>query len=348
MAQRVYLVPVRPDLVDLFESAVLTESEGDLRAALGRIRDRAARHQRVNTASKRNAERLRIEGFGDRDYDYNFYKLQRPYLITAQDPREAAETVTELLGLEDDRALDEAFDRELSRLPSECVDAPVSRKREGDSDWQVIAADLPRVRGMRRAIRSGSGYTIERNKEEDLDGLTMITEETESVSLEGSELVETYGRLAGYTFARFAAYCEPTWWLGRDYWPGLLAGSLNPLVALIQPRLRAVQREILKRAESPSILFKRIAEAGFEEGFSLVCEGYSTGLYFPPAAVPAILESLEKDRASWLRLSRRATGYPEEGVVQLTQMVHEAFLWAAKQNVGLLEADEVVGIYGYR
>jgi hypothetical protein len=203
---------------------------------------------------------------------------------------------------------------------------------------------------MRRAILAGQPYVIERPKRVELDGgLQVLADETEAVRFSGRELIEAYGGLCSYTLARVAAYCEPTWWLGRNFWVGLLLTARFGIRGLFGVRRpRHVQELIAQHSASPAAVLEEIAVPGFGAGMPELCEGYSTGLYFAPTVITALLASLRSDGDAWATLAREVTGYPPEGTRQLLQMVEEAFVWAESNSVGLIEADEVVGAYGYR
>lgn len=173
---------------------------------------------------------------------------------------------------------------------------------------------------------------------------------------DGTELRRAYGTLTGYGFARLCALCEPTWWLGRDFWPGLLLAWERDLWSFLRsPRSLLPNpgvgrlRELLKEVgESPARPLARLAVSGWEEGFPLLCEGYSSGLHFSSAAVAVVNESLVRERREWARLGTWASGHPPDVVPMILHVVAEAFAWATSRSLGLMEADEIVGAFGER
>jgi len=166
------------------------------------------------------------------------------------------------------------------------------------------------------------------------------------VSISLDEIPEEYGALLGATFGRIAGMCEPTWWLGRNYWIGLMCYSRLGILARM--RFANLRNSLSCLGDTPAVLFQEARMAGFEDGFDLCCPGYSTGLLFAADRVDALYELFCSRRDRWEQLSVAVTGYGSRDVRNLMRMVEEALLWASREGCGLLEGDELVGGLGYR
>ena len=344
MAQRVYLLPVEPRIVELLSSAIL-EDPG---AALADLRAGSQAHVATASASKRavarlDEERFKASGRGD---DYARYSALRPYCITETSALAAVDAVDALLAAGDEVKRMSLFEDQLRRLDPALFAASAGIARYVDDtaeQWAGLKADLSTLRRMREAALAGRAYKHEFRRREEDDGGSALAGDTEPHRFEGAALAEIYGQLLGATLGRLLGLSLPSWWMGRDVWLGpLLTAELSPFQLLA----RRVRKRLTRLAESPSRLFSSVAVEGFEAGFPLLCEAYGTGLYFPPAAVRELLPLL--GRKAFVSLGVKATGYERGVVEQIAGIVHEAFLWASRHGLGLLEGDELVGAYGYR
>ena len=345
MAQRVYLLPVEPRIVELLSSAIL-EDPGP---ALADLRAGSQAHAATAGASKRalarlDPERFKASGRGD---DYALYSALRPYCITETSAAGAVDAVDALLAAGDEVRRQTLFEDQLRRLDPSLLAASAGVARYVDDtaeQWASLKTDVDSLRRMREAALAGRAYEHEfQGREEDDD------EDAEPQTFEGADLAEVYGQLLGATLGRLLGLSLPSWWMGRNFWLGLLiAMDLSPFQLLPLSGARRVRKTLFRLAESPEILFPPVAVEGFGAGFPLVCEAYGTGLYFPPAAVRELLPLLERSRKGFVSLCVKAAGYPRGVVEQIAEIVHEAFLWAARHDLGLLEGDELVGEYGYR
>jgi hypothetical protein len=347
MAQRVYLLPVDPRITQLLGSAVL-EDPGP---ALAGLRAGSQAHAATAGASKRalarlDEERFKASGRGD---DYALYSALRPYCVTETSAAAVVDAVDALLAAGDEVKRQTLFEDQLRRLDPSlfAASAGVSRFVDDTAEqWAGLKTDVGTLRRMREAALAGRAYehAFQSREEEDVED-----DDAESHTFEGAALAEIYGQLLGATFGRLLGLSLPSWWMGRNFWLGLLlAAELSPLQLLPLSGGRRVRKQLIRLAQSPAVLFSPVAVEGFEAGFPLVCEAYGTGLYFPPAAVRELLPRFEGSRKAFVSLGAKASGYERGIVEQIAGLVHEAFLWAARHDLGLLEGDELVGAYGYR
>lgn len=353
MAQRVYLIPVEPRIVELLTSAILLEDAGP---ALAELRAGSQAHAATANASKRAVARLDEERFkaSGRADDYARYSALRPYCVTETSAAAAVDAVDALLGAGDEVKRQTLFEDQLRRLDPSlfATSAGVARYVDDTAEqWASLKADAGTLRRMREAALAGRRYEhrVQRQEALEEDDLVMVTEETEAMTFEGAALAEIYGQLLGATLGRLLGLSLPSWWMGRDFWLGLLlAAEMSPFQLLPLSGARRLRKQLLRLAQSPADLFPSVAVEGFGAGFPLLCEAYGTGLYLPPAAVRELLPRFEGSRKAFVSLGVKATGYDRGVVEQIAGIVHEAFLWASRHGFGLLEGDELVGAYGYR
>jgi hypothetical protein len=351
MAQRVYLLTIKPDLVDLIVSAIAAP-ENELDRALRVLRDRAMPHLRASSSGKRLARALDERAFerAGRIDDFHLYTSLRPYVITSPNSESARVAVSTARYAADESVLDGLFRTEISRVADLTKEGSANHSEQDDEIWTVLAKDIRTLRGMRTAAVAKVPFIVPVHKREPFaDGVDMILEETERTRIEGHELAETYGFLLGATLGRVAGVCEPSWWMGRNFWLGLMiAEEFGLKDRLLHRRLITISDEMTKLASSPGHLFDQIGVDGYEEGFPVGCEGYSSGLIFGSDAVPAMRELMGQRKDDWIALGARASGYDPSVVSQLYNVVYEAFDWAAHEGCSLMEGDELVGSLGYR
>jgi hypothetical protein len=351
MAQRVYLLAVRPDLVEFIASAVAAP-EKELDRALHALRERAVPHLRASAAGKRFGRELDENAFerAGRIDDFHLYTGLRPYVITSPDSESARIAVSAARHAEDGSALDRLFRTEIVRVADLTKKGAANHSEEDEKIWTILAKDIRTLRALRTAALAKVPFILPVHKREPFaDGIEIVLEETEPARIEGQELAETYGFLLGATLGRVAGLCEPSWWMGRNFWLGLMiAEEFSLKDRLLHRRLITLCDEMTKLASSPGHLFDAIGVEGYEEGFPLGCEGYSSGLIFGSEAVPAMREVMRQRKDDWIALGARASGYAPSIVSQLYDVVYEAFDWAAHEGCSLMEGDELVGSLGYR
>jgi len=217
--------------------------------------------------------------------------------------------------------------------------------------WNALRSDLVTVRRMRRAALSGSKYTHEVAMQVPLDeSVTVISQdETEPHTFAGDELAGAYGQLIGATLGRVLGLSLPTWWMGRNFWIGLLLGGpLSPFAVPPFSSVRRLRKTLIASAQSPAQLFPSLDVPGFSENFPIWCEAYSSGLYFPPASVAEWLSSFDATRASFVRLATVVSGYDKASVQMTVSVIEECLIWCHRHGYGVMEGDELVGSLGYR
>lgn len=356
MAQRVYMIPVRDAFVEDYLALVLEFDEQALKERFDGMKRTAERHLRTLEAGKRFSS-IAYEEIppAQQDTRFSLSAAFRPYFITCTDSRDAAERTQTLYGHESLDALFKSFHEEAARLSSVSEETwdKVDRVSEldlHDAEWDALFEDLKRIRGMASAHRATTPYSVEVYKKLEIEGMEVFSQdETETVSVSGTQLGEHYGSLLGPNFGRLAGLTAPSWWLGRNFWLGLLAGvDLGKFAGVVKRKERKLQETIVSCARNPASLFSSAAVEGFESSFSDVCSGYGTGLYFPGPAIPDLIGTIEEDIDAATRLACEATGYPPDDVRIVIGVVLESLYWARDENCGLLEGDELVGSGGYR
>jgi hypothetical protein len=352
------MIPVRPTTVRAYLDMVLAPTDAEVDSALSALQEGAGNHLRALEASRRFSDALDPKAFdaAGRAFDHGLYTACRPYMVTAP-TQKATGVVSTLVGAANEEALFSALEREFERVNGfrrREVGLPISRSpldlSRYDSEWNQVRTDLHLARALRQAIREGRPYAIQAHDREPLgDNMVVLSQDTHMETIEGEALAQEYGVVLGSTFGRLAGLSEPTWWLGRNYWLGLLLtedlGRLASWFSLPQFRF---QKSLFNFGTSPAHLFVDVGAPGFEKGFPIVCEGYSTGLYFPPEVVRPFRSHLDQYASHAVALGARASGYEPSIVASIHSLVFEALHWAEAEGCGLLEGDELVGAYGER
>lgn len=351
MSQRVYLFTIAPDLVDAMKRAILADEER-FAEELRKLRARAAQHLSAVSESRRCAamlDRAKFEKAGRLD-DYHLYTALRPYVI-ADPSSKMNDAVRSVRHAATEEAVSQEFSRQLAPLNDFLRDDITGADDgEGYDDWEEIDESLRRLRGMYRAAKGKVPFVMSVRKTAPFgESMTIVLDETESERFEGRELVETYGFLLGATLGRIAGLAEPSWWMGRNFWLGpMVFHSLGLRDRFVRRRMFLLREKLAAAAGSPASLFDEVSVAGFEEGFPLMCEGYSSGLYFSPQQVASIHEVMLSSQREWIALAAEVSGYEEEITTSLYSVVLEAFAWARAEGFGLMEGDDLVGAYGFR
>ena len=354
MAQRVYMIPVTEEFTNTFSEMVLADSEKELEALFADTRSSATRHLTTLEIGKLFIDAAtKATPYEKQDVFFGVATACRPYFITSQDYRKAASRATELLGHSHRTELFSEFKTEAEVLDLNLTwpqAEQTSNLDYHDEEWDALLFDLRTIRGMRAAFLAENTYPVEIHKKVEVAGIEAYSQdETETIYVEGTDLARQYGSLVGSTFGRIAGLISPTWWLGRNFWPGLMLGAdLGRLSWLSKRPESKLQDSIAGSVQMPFTLMDKIAVPGFEGAFSPMCAAYGTGLFFPADSVPTLLDSLEHEMPATVALASRSTGFPQTDAEEMSKVLLESLIWATEQSCGLLEGDELVGSLGYR
>lgn len=351
MAQRVYLIPVRADVVRLFEALVLCPPEAEP-AAFKALLARAAPHRRAaqfsrNLCAGLNEEALTAAG---RAVDHERAACSRPYAITETSVTAAVDAVDAILA-DGGAQAETVLKRQVGRL-REFWSAPAEPGRSDKEDWQCVQQDLAEVKGLRAAALERRGHAIKTAKPVQFENaageLVQGWSQDESIDkiLSVEELGAQYGQRLGALFGRLAGLCDPTWWLGCDYWFGNMLFSDWPDNAA--ECFVSFRQGLRPHTSSPADFLRRVAVPGFEAGLGQHCDGYSSGLCIVPEKIPHFRGLLNANMKLWNMTGAATSPLSGEWLALAEQMALEALLWAERHGCGLMEGDELVGSYGYR
>lgn len=356
MAQRVYMIPVRRQVLDSYLALVAETDQGTFDRRFKQVKSNSERHLRTLEIGKRFAKLASDEIPVDRqDTLFNLYTACRPYFITGDLPQDAANRVRELYKHENLDCLFRAYreeGRQLELVPSELwksIDQGTDIDYHGE-EWDALFDDLNTIRGMALAHKNGATFPVEVYKEVEVAGMKMLSQDdTETTLVGGDELASHYGNMIGPNFGRIAGLSEPTWWLGRNFWLGLmLVVDLGKFALVTKRKQKRLQDQLVKHVRNPVGLFDPVAIPGYQASFSNLCEAYGTGLFIPSESIAGLLAELEDQKSAAVDLVIQATGYPPADAIIMLNVLLESLYWAREEGCGLLEGDDLVGAYGYR
>jgi hypothetical protein len=351
MAQRVYLIPIKQELVLAF-NAMLRASPSQEDEIWKRIRKYAMRQMKLASLSHRWARGLSEAKFAAAGRLDEYYECTatRPYFITAKEPGDVAAIVTALRSCRNEQEAAAIFDEQAKAFGNMWSPPEEDRVESSpDEEWQALKRNVQKLKQMNLRFQERRPFTIEVFKTATLEGTdlqVMSMDETEPQEIPWSQIPTHYAQLLGSTLGQVAGLCEPTWWMGRNYWIGLLCFSRLGVVQKL--KYGKLQKRILDLSANPAVLFPNTGMLDFEKAFDLTCPAYSTGLLFGGDKMAPLLESLQQSRGEWEQLSAHITGYTPIQVSKLVNRIEEAVLWAKSENCALLEGDELVGGLGYR
>jgi hypothetical protein len=352
MAQRVYLIPIKPELTAAFCTLVRAPAarEDEL---WERLRRHASRQATLSALSCERARGLDLKKFIQvgRENDFYEYSNSRPYCVTGAAAVDAVKSVKALRACRNAAEAAALLDAEMQALgplwaPPENVD---ELHESTAGAWHTLQEEVQRLKQIRACFKAGQPFSIRVLKELEMEGSGLRAfdaDESEEREIACAHLPALYGRSLGSALGRLAGLCEPTWWMGRNYWIGLLIHTR--LGTLAKVKYSKLCKRIAAAADSPASLFADVALPGYAAGLSLSCDAYATGLYFAPAHIGPLLASLQEQRSDWEALSAQVTGYTPDQVAMIVRMVEEALWWAHDEGCGLIEGDELVGCFGSR
>lgn len=352
MSQRVYLVAVDPEFIGDLVTFLGAPSEVEEDAWNG-LRLHAERHARVHIPARWLANGLDESAFrqASRQEDFACIGFLRPYPIVATGAAQGAAHVARLLDASSEDVVLSQLEpglRSLGELWKPPAKETLAAVREAyDAEWASVRAGFDLLKSWRRSFDQGQEVTEEvpvTRPVEDFPGAFIVEDRTTVRTVPVEEIPSRFGSRLSHWFGRAAGLCGPSWWLGRNYWPGRLAGtSLGP-----DQEPNDLQRLILSAGGNPAGCFEEVAPAGYTDAFDCGCSAWQTGLLFPTEGCAQLLSSFQADRSCWTELGRRVTGYSEADLAALENSLEEALIFAVQSGTWLLEGDELVGSLGDR
>lgn len=350
MAQRVYLLPIKLDFLQMLQEYVL--SEGPRPDAIWKeLEGRGLKQGRLNAASRRvaaciDSEEAARTGRGD---DLALAANLRPYFITGDDSAAAVDAVVDLMAADPDEAED--FLRKEGEKFGELFRAERFRQASEDrspESWRLLRQDVDKARSLREAFKRDEAVEVEVPKVVASRGGVQVYQggKTERKSFKGPELAQLFGAKLGNCLGRLSGLCEPSWWLGRNYWLGAMAFADHDFPE--EHPAQTFQDFLMMKVRNPASMLTALYVPGFDAGFDVGCPAYSTGLYFAYDAVLWISQGLEQVASGLEALGEKVTGYSRRELRTLEQSLREAFDWASRSECGLMEGDELVGSLGSR
>ena len=347
MAQRVSLIPVAQSGVGLVVELVRCDPEQEA-GVLERIGLYAERHQRARRISEEMCRGLRSCAFRDagREDEYDRYVYVRPYLVTAPEPADGARIAGRLLACATDEEIRQILREQVSIL-GDLWHTPDPEEdevgREPRDPWESVPGSLRQIKHVRWCHESGTPLNVKTAKEleSEVPGLRMWSlDQCEITRLSPEQVPAHYGDSLGTLLGYIAGQCGPSWFMGRNYWLGILGYARLGFFA--GRRFRRLQEGIRALGASPAPRFQAVALPGFEKGFSVDCPTCGSGMYIPPENVPRLYHLLLESWDDWTALGTRITGYPPQWLAGMQRTVLEALLWAQSAGCGLLEGDDLV------
>ena len=350
MAQRSFLIPVSDILNGLFFELMETQEENTI---WGKIAEVSRQHRKVLFYSRSFARIIDGQRVADqvRGLKPGMFANMRPYLITEKDMTAAANVVDNLLQCKNDQDMIFIFNQQCHRIYdfSDETEIRIPPYDEDPRVFDTVKEQIRILKGFRNAYQRNESFSIPVPKQTNVkSGIHIsINGETEMRVIQRRDIPWHYGELLGQTYGELCGLCFPSWWLGRNYWFGLLLkGKLGIFGQMPYLGLRQFLRT---HSETPLSLFKAIRIEGFEKGFDINAPFNQLGYYFPAPSVSLIADSLpSKYQKQFHNLAKAVTNYGDEDIAYPEQMVYESFRWASVNHMGLVEGDDLVGLMGER
>jgi hypothetical protein len=350
MAQRSFLIPVSNELNELFFE--LLESNAD-NSIWGKIAEVSSRHRKVLFYSRSFADIIDGNKVAEqvRGMKLGMLAHMRPYLITEKEIKAAVSVVDNLLQCENDQDLIHIFNQQCNRIYDfmDEKEIRIPQYEDNRAVFNSVKEQIAILKQFRKAFQQNEIVSIEVPKQtETKSGICIsINGETEMRVIQYQEIPWHYGELLGQTYGELCGLCYPSWWLGRNYWFGLLfKGELGTFG---QIPFMGVRQFLRTHSETPVNLFKTIQMDGFEKGFDINAPFNQLGYYFPAPSVSLLADGLSfKYQKQFHNLGKAVTNYDDEDIAYCEQMVYESFGWASKNQFGLVEGDDLVGWMGER
>jgi hypothetical protein len=350
MAQRSFLIPVSNALNELFFELMDTEDENSI---WGKIAEVSGRHRKVLFYSKSFADIIDGKRVAEqvRGLRLGMFANMRPYLITEKETKAAVTAVDNLFQCENDQDIIHIFNQQCNRIYDfmDEKEIHIPKYEENLAVFDNVKKQIKILKGFRDAHQQNENVSIEVPRQTEIQsGIHIsITGDTEMRVIQQQDIPWHYGELLGQTFGELCGLCYPSWWLGRNYWFGLLLnGELGTFGRI--PYL-GVRKFLRTHSEDPVTLFKTIKIEGFEKGFDINAPFNQLGYYFPAPSVSLIADGLPSKYEKQLHnLGKAVTNYGDEDIACCEEMVYESFCWASANQLGLVEGDDLVGWVGER
>lgn len=350
MAQRSFLIPVSIELKELFLKLIETSEDSPI---WERIYELSSQHRKVLFYSKNFSEFVNQKKVEEKNMDllFGMFLNMRPYLITEKEISKAVEITDSLLKCEEEQDIVNVFTQQCNKIYDFLnVDETNVQIYEDDiTVFDNIKKQIKILKDYRDGFYNKKNVFIEIPKQTQTElGIEVsLSGEMELKEINYREIPKNYGDLIGQTFGELCGLCYPSWWLGRNYWFGLLMkGELGTLGQIPYIGLR---RLIKTKSEIPTTLFESVGIPGFEKKFNIYSPSYQLGYYFPGESIFSVSYALKSKYQKRLHsLGKSITNYSDEDIKYCEQMIFESFEWAAKNKYGLIEGDDLVGWMGYR
>ncbi len=350
MAQRSFLIPVSNKLNELFFELMETSDESSI---WGKFAEVSGRHRKVLFYSKCFAGLIDGNKVAEqvRGLSLGMFSNMRPYLITEKDIIPAVKAVDNLLQCDNDQDIIHMFTQQCKRIYDFVGENEIHIPKYEDNlkVFDNVKNQIQILKSFRDSYRRNENVSIEVSKQtETQSGIHIsISGETEMRVIQHQDIPWHYGELLGQTFGELCGLCYPSWWLGRNYWFGLLLnGKLGTLGQI--PYL-GVRKFLRSYSEHPVVLFKTIKMEDFEKGFDINAPFNQLGYYFSAPSVSLIADVLSsKYQKQFHNLGKAVTHYNDEDITRCEQMIYESFQWASANRLGLIEGDDLVGWTGER
>lgn len=273
----------------------------------------------------------------------------RPYVITEDESSKAVEIVDCLLKCQEDKQIFEICNQQLNNKKEYLKEdrIPIETFNEYRTISDGVKKQVEILKDYKEAFVKKQSATIVIPKQIETElGIEISPFETEIREIKYKEIPRYYGQLIGQTFGELCGLCYPTWWLGRNYWFGLLMhGELGTIGQI--PYL-ALRKYIKSNSVHPIQLFERMKINGFEAGFNIKAPSYQLGYYFPDIFVGEVLNELKNEYKKFHKLGKLVTNFSDKEIKFCEKMVIEGFEWAYKNKLNLIEGDDLVGDFGER
>jgi hypothetical protein len=362
MSQRVYLMGVAPETLELFQRYITSERD---REPIGvALAQRAEAHQRAVAVSERVIASLRSKA---RDADENGAFLAaanlQPYFITAPDADGVLSAMDWLERPRTEPELEEFFAAQGAALGMRC--GKLSRTRFPAPDLDTLTRAVVHYLGTVVAHRESASVVAaslrpptlwRRAFGPRLDTSGPVPREEREARL------AQYGLDAWRALGMLIARLGPAWWQGRGQWLGFVAhrdhfNAVRTTVTEIRPGTPQwttetespppalpssdAANELRRLLTSTSALLPELALSGWDQQLHPAGEAYGTCAFIAPDGLGTLSTLLEGEPWAELEPYAIACFGQADGIASWRLVVTASARYAAKRRLYLLEGDEV-------